>query len=220
MPSIFNPKEPKNVKAREGPESSPVEAQTDGDLKAAERSLLTQSPATTAPTALPTHLSIHNTRDWLGYSVTCCPCAPDPIYNFMNVGYMPWKVCMREASRYGAMLFASAYTTFGWVSHRELACPDSSSHCFGAQYFTGSWSIYAVKDIMSSANCIIARDTRAAATRNQPLNKSITYDNDVWMYADYGENVYYDQCQLQAGQHGASIITPQTLVMLLLVINL
>jgi hypothetical protein len=127
---------------------------------------------------------------------------------YNNVGSMSWKQCLNYASKYGAMLFPSATTQWGWSTHREFSyaagIPSGS-----AMYVTDG--NYNAKDISSSAPCILARDNDAGWLSSRLPSSSIFFDGDFWNYQDFGSSVFYDQCQNYAGLYGGSIITPQTI---------
>lgn len=119
---------------------------------------------------------------------------------YVNLGNMPYKQCMAEASRRGAMLVSNQYTvTGGWATHRN-----------GTNAMWSQWSSYQQAAITTSRACVVGIDPRDSSSRNTPLNSSTTYDGESWQYQDYGTK-YYDECQLLASQAGASIITPGTI---------
>ncbi|MFT6143324.1 MAG: hypothetical protein ACJAZO_002179 [Myxococcota bacterium] len=150
-------------------------------------------------------LSIHNT---VVFSATDtaggCSYLSSHATPYVNLGNMPWKQCMAEASRRGAMVNSNAYTssnggTNGWAPHRN-----------GANAMWAQWAAYAQAGIGTSRACVVARDARAGSQNNATPNNSTIYDGDTWIYQDHGAK-YFDECQLLASQAGASIITPGTL---------
>jgi len=112
------------------------------------------------------------------------------------------------------MMFGSlsANNQAAWSAHRQVLLPPN---IFGpspnAMYAsnTNSYGEAPISD--SNRNCYLFRDPNAGATNNMVPNSTVLWDGDVWYYTNYGSGVYYDQCQLYASQHGASIITPQTI---------
>jgi hypothetical protein len=121
-------------------------------------------------------------------------------YRYQNLGSMPWRECVREASRRGAMLAPSEYTTpqSGWGGHRRANFA-----------MTGRWPTYQEAAITGSEACVIARDHRAT-TRDAALSDTVSYDGQTWRFQDYGPR-FFDECQLLAANAGAMLITPHTL---------
>jgi hypothetical protein len=77
---------------------------------------------------------------------------------------------MYKASEYGAMLFPSQYTAFGWGAHRLGPV---------AEYLSGGYSLLNTKSIASTGACILARDPNAGIVNNQIPTNSILFENDV-----------------------------------------
>ena len=151
-----------------------------------------------APTMPPT--LIHLVFSWSGYSSSSGSCTFNSggVVQYMIAGSsMSWKNCIYTASEYGAMLYGSQYTGWGWGAHRLNSV---------AEYVT-SWPTYATRSISSLGTCVLARDPLAGSVNNRIPANSILYENDIWYYQDMG-SMFYDQCQTTAGLYGASIITP------------
>ncbi len=149
--------------------------------------------------------SIHGTVTFSpSATASGCSYANSHATPYENLGSMPWKQCMAEASSRAAMVNSNVYTstsggTNGWAPHRN-----------GNNAMWARWSTYAQAGITTSRACVVARDGRDSSSHNSPLANSITHDGDTWKFQDYGQK-YYDECQLLASQAGASIITPGTI---------
>ncbi len=151
--------------------------------------------------------SIHNTEPFSpAATASGCSYINTHATPYVDLGNMPWKQCMAEASSRGAMVNSNVYTstsgsaaTNGWAPHRN-----------GSSAMWARWATYAQAAISTSRACVIARDARDTTGHNSPLASTTTYDGDTWKYQDYGQK-YYDECQLLASQAGASIITPGTI---------
>ena len=134
-------------------------------------------PTTSTPTANPSFAPtmpptlIHLTQSWgTGLSSSGGSCTySGGITQFLSYGTTSWKYCIYNASAYGAMLFGSQYTGWGWGAHRTNA---------NAEYVT-SWPTYSTLSIYTPGACILARDPSAGTTRNLIPTNSITYENDV-----------------------------------------
>ncbi len=116
--------------------------------------------------------------------------------DWADLGSMDWHSCMLEASRRKAMLYSNAYTyNGGWSTHRN-----------GDNAMTSNWSTYTEQSATSSAACLVGRDPRAWSD-SEPLLFEAEHDGLLWVYEDLGAR-NYDECQLEAANHGASIISP------------
>lgn len=124
---------------------------------------------------------------------------------YQNLGSMDWKSCMSAAAQRGAAVSSNVYTNVGtgsnsgWMAHRN------GSNAMYVGSYTGEY----FQSISTNRTCVVAGDNRSGGI-SATLTNTRTYDGDVWIYQDYG-NQYYDQCTLLAANAGASIITPYTI---------
>ena len=191
------------------PTDSPTPAPTQSPSSSSPTSPTTKNPTSYPTTVVPTTVPsaapsmpptlIHLTYTWSGYSTSGAGCPySGGVTQYLNTGFMTWKNCMYMASEFGAMLFSNAYTIQpGWGAHRLGTA---------AEYIS-SWSTYATLSLYSNGDCILGRDPTAGLVNYKIPSNTMTYENDVWFYQDFGY-MYYDQCQNAAGLYGASIITP------------
>jgi hypothetical protein len=148
-------------------------------------------------------MGIHNTLQFVGGTVTNNPCQQfnnTGNTNWDNLGPKPWKTCVTEASKRGAMLFSNSYgtTSPGWHGHR-----------LNGVAMIGVWNVYTSADINTNQPCIIARDRRSMIN-NAQLANSVVYDGMTWKYQDFGIK-FYDECMLLASDAGGIILDPWTL---------
>ncbi len=156
----------------------------------------TTPPPAPTPTPTPTN-GVHGTVTFSGGSTAGgCSYGGAHAVQWINLGNMNWKACMQAASERSAMLFSSNYSVNdGWSSHRN-----------GSYAMTSRWASYTQRLMSDSVPCIVGRPP--GATRNDLVPASTSsFDGDTWVYEDLGQ-LYYDECALAAGNHGASIITP------------
>jgi hypothetical protein len=152
-------------------------------------------------------VSIHNSIAWdyannpvQGYDYIYNDIA---LYSYIELGGLPWRDCMRQASMYGAMVQSAMDGQWNWFTPGWYGDRNGGQAMYN--YFGRG------NDSVDNYDwCVLVRDPQSGQTNNNPLSNVIIYDGQQWNYQDYGAT-FYDECQLNAGQAGASIITPWTL---------
>ena len=117
---------------------------------------------------------------------------------------MTWLECATLASKYGAMMVASSFTSpsSGWLAHRkgEVAM------------VSGFWSHLTTASTQSLQSCVLGRDGRSEVhdkPLSNPTEVEVEQDGAKWAYQDLGL-LHFDECLLAASEAGALIITPHT----------
>lgn len=123
-----------------------------------------------------------------------------------NAGNIPWTECMKWSSYYGALTYASAYTSQGWSTARSGTW---------AYWYDGQWYGPPTKTVTDNNNCILGRlsfttayDASAIAAGN-----TVTHDGNEWRYIDLGTSggISVQECYEHANSMGANIIQPGTI---------